>query len=163
MRKLNKSAPIFSNEIYRVIRPFTHGAILERISDRLVQMRHAQDIKIIHRSQDSLRIPAKIREKFDLVDYSKDSLVDQTNHLIDKRVTRSESKRQAEEEQVDDAEIEIEAEVSDESDSDEDEVYMPRYRTRSKTRKAESFESALKDSKPKNVTFNDKVAIKYFD
>ena len=89
--------------------------------------------------------------------------MDQTNHLIDKRVTRSESKRQAEEEQVDDAEIEIEAEVSDESDSDEDEVYMPRYRTRSKTRKAESFESALKDSKPKNVTFNDKVAIKYFD
>ena len=46
---------------------------------------------------------------------------------------------------------------------DEDEVYMPRYRTRSKTRKAELFESALKDSKPKNVTFDDKVAIKYFD
>ena len=129
-------------------------------------MRHAQDIKIIHRSQDSLRIPASIREKFDLVDYSKDSLVDQTNHLIDKRVTRSESKRQAEQEQIEDAEVDDEEEVSDESDSDEDEEYTPRYRTRSKTVRRKSFESTSKDtSKPKekNVTFNDKVAIKYFD
>ena len=88
----NKSLPIFGSDIFRCVRPMPFSAVLCRTSDNLTLVRHCSEIKVIHRFNQHAKIPADILSRFDLADYSQNTLVSQAKHIETEGVrTRSQT------------------------------------------------------------------------
>ena len=143
----NKSKSLFGNEIWRIVQKHTYTALLARTSDNITQCRNAGDIRIVYSPLTDKKLPKEIVEKFDLVNYSNDTLRSQENLLVEPRVTRGQAKQMAKDL------------IEDESSSDTEDFDFPPDETPSSV----FDEVGSPISAKKSVHFDPKVETRYID